>query len=68
MSKFKVLLKRLLFVIFMLCSFIAYMQSDSLQIDSLKKVLLTQKEDTNKVNTLCKREGTRFVIQLPISN
>ncbi len=29
-------------------------QNDSLYIDSLKKVLLTQKEDTNKVNTLNK--------------
>src|SRR4051794_45569 len=27
-------------------------QVDSLYIDSLKRVLLTQKEDTNKVNTL----------------
>ena len=29
-----------------------FAQSDSIKIDSLKKVLLTQKEDTNKVNTL----------------
>ena len=36
-------------------SFKAYSQAsvaDSLKIDSLKKVLLTEKEDTNKVNTL----------------
>ena len=30
----------------------AHAQHDSLHIDSLKKVLLTQKEDTNKVNIL----------------
>lgn len=30
----------------------AHSQSDSLKIDSLKKVLITQKEDTNKINIL----------------
>lgn len=32
--------------------FDGYTQSDSPKMDSLKKVLLTEKEDTNKVNTL----------------
>ena len=36
---------------FLFC-FNGYAQSDSLKIDSLQKVLLTQKEDTNRVNTL----------------
>ncbi len=46
------LYKVYLLIIFIVCSLFAKAQSDSLQIDSLKKVLLTQKEDTNKVNTL----------------
>src|SRR4051812_31279776 len=33
-------------------SFNLYAQSDSVKIDSLKKILQTQKEDSNKVNTL----------------
>src|ERR1700693_437672 len=46
--------KILFFIIFIQNSFISYTQnnSDSLKIDSLKKVLQTEKEDTNKVNTL----------------
>ena len=40
----------------------AISQSDSLKIDSLKKVLLTQKEDTNKVNTLNELLNTLFWI------
>ena len=39
-----------LFFIFLLCSFIAYTQNNT--IDSLQKVLQTQKEDADKVNTL----------------
>lgn len=39
-----------LFVIWNLCFGICFAQSD--KVDSLKKVLLTAKEDTNKVNTL----------------
>ena len=46
------LYKACLFNLFVVCSFTAYTQSDSLKIDSLKKVLLTEKDDTNKVNTL----------------
>ena len=41
-----------LFIIFIVSSVDVHTQSDSLQIDSLKKVLLTEKEDTNKVFTL----------------
>ena len=37
---------------FFVFSFSGYTQSDSLKIDSLKKVLVIEKEDTNKVNTL----------------
>src|SRR6478672_9929848 len=40
-----------LFSFLLFCSFTAYAQNN--YIDSLKKVLLTQKEDTNKVYTLC---------------
>lgn len=46
---------RLLFVfVFVQTNLSVFTQttSDSLRVDSLKKVLLTQKEDTNKVNTL----------------
>ena len=46
------LYKACLFVIFIVCSFSVTAQSDSLKIDSLKKVLSAEKEDTNKVNTL----------------
>src|SRR5439155_13403337 len=56
MSKlFIPLLKTFLLFVLILYSFTAYSQydfSDSLRIDSLEKVLLTQKDDTNKVNTL----------------
>lgn len=52
MSISYILRKQFLLVFLMLCSVVAYTQSDSLYIDSLKKVLLTEKEDTNKVNTL----------------
>jgi two-component system NtrC family sensor kinase len=45
------LYKAWLFIIFIVYSFTASAQSDSLYIDSLKKVLQTQREDTNKVNT-----------------
>ena len=44
-----------LVVIITVCSFKAYSQASaaaSLKIDSLEKILLTEKEDTNKVNTL----------------
>jgi two-component system, NtrC family, sensor kinase len=37
-------------IIFLLCSLYSYAQNE--KIDSLKKVLATEKEDTNKVNTL----------------
>jgi two-component system, NtrC family, sensor kinase len=48
------LIKLLLLNLFIILSSCAYPQSnsDSLKIDSLKKDLATQKEDTNKVNTL----------------
>ena len=46
------LYKFCLLIVFIVCSLVAIAQSDSLTIDSLKKVLLTEKEDTNKVNTL----------------
>jgi two-component system NtrC family sensor kinase len=46
------LYKACLFIIFIVCSFTAFAQSDSLKIDSLKKVLAIEKEDTNKVITL----------------
>lgn len=46
------LCKACLFIIFIVCSLTVAAQSDSLKIDSLKKVLQTEKEDTNKVNTL----------------
>src|SRR4051794_9411463 len=56
MSKFFIpLLKTFLFLVLILYCFNSYAQSvlpDSLQFDSLKKVLQTEKEDTNKVNTL----------------
>src|SRR4051812_27170884 len=55
MRKFAMRFKTILFVIFVTYSIKASTQnniSDSLRIDSLKKVLQTQKEDTNKVNTL----------------
>ncbi len=52
MSIFNIVSKRFLLIFFMLYSFAVKAQSDSLKIDSLKKVLLTQQEDTNKVNTL----------------
>ena len=48
------LLKMCLFVIFIICLFTVIVQSDSLKIDSLKKVLLTGKDDTDKVNMLFK--------------
>ncbi len=44
--------KTCLFITFIVCSFEVTAQIDSLKIDSLKKVLLTEKEDTNKVKTL----------------
>ena len=47
----KILYKTCLFIIFIVYSFSATAQNNS-QIDSLKKVLQTEKEDTNKVNTL----------------
>ena len=47
-----VICKACLFIIFIGCSLIVTAQIDSLKIDSLKKVLLTEKEDTNKVKTL----------------
>jgi signal transduction histidine kinase len=51
MRKFlALLLKTILFFLFILSSFRAYTQNKT--IDSLKKVLQTQKEDTNKVNIL----------------
>lgn len=43
-----------LLIVFAVCYFNAYSQGDSLKIDSLEKALVTQKEDTNKVNTLTK--------------
>ena len=54
-----ILTKTYLFLVFILHSFTLYPQNgtaDSLEnaIDSLQKVLQTQKEDTNKVNTLIK--------------
>src|SRR6476660_9478075 len=56
MSKcFILMLKTFLLFVIILYSFASYPQtnlSDSLKIDSLKKVLQIQKEDTNKVNTL----------------
>ena len=48
------LYKACLFIIFVVCSLFVTAQSDSLKIDSLKKVLLTEREDTNKVWTLIK--------------
>ena len=42
--------KIFLHVIFMLFSFYSYSQNKT--IDSLKKILATEKEDTNKENTL----------------
>ena len=49
----KILLYKVgLVVIFVVCCADVHAQSDSLKIDSLKKVLQTEKEDTNKVNTL----------------
>jgi tetratricopeptide (TPR) repeat protein len=52
-----VLMKTLLFqsmllVVLTIFSLSGYTQSGSLKIDSLKKILLTEKDDTNKVNTL----------------
>ena len=44
-----------LFSILLLCSFAAYTQTQ--WIDSVKKVLPTQKEDTNKVTTLISLSG-----------
>ena len=46
------LIKLYLFNSFIIFSLSVIAQSDSLKIDSLKKVLATEKEDTNKVNTL----------------
>ncbi|MBS1908607.1 MAG: tetratricopeptide repeat protein [Bacteroidetes bacterium] len=40
------------FITLMLVVLSSFAQSDSLYIDSLRKVLITQKQDTNKVNTL----------------
>ncbi len=51
------LYKVCLFVIFVICYVDVQAQSDSLKINSLKKVLLTEKEDTNKVNTLNQMSG-----------
>ncbi len=48
----RLLSKTFLLVVFVGCYCVATAQSDSLKIDSLKKVLLREKEDTNKVNTL----------------
>jgi two-component system NtrC family sensor kinase len=42
----------ILILISLFASFNMFAQSDSLKIDSLKKVLQTEKEDTTKVNTL----------------
>jgi tetratricopeptide (TPR) repeat protein len=44
--------KTSLFIICIVCSLTVMAQNDPDKIDSLKKVLLTEKEDTNKVNTL----------------
>ena len=41
-----------LVIVCLLFCFNGYAQGDSLTIDSLRKVLVTEKEDTNKVNTL----------------
>src|SRR4051812_23557285 len=46
------LCKACLFIIFIVYAFTATAQNDSLKIDSLKKVLLNEKEDTIKVNLL----------------
>ncbi|HKB43701.1 MAG TPA: ATP-binding protein [Chitinophagaceae bacterium] len=43
------------FILFLLCSYAAYTQVPGL--DSVKKVLQTEKEDTNKVNTLLQLAG-----------
>ncbi|HEX4372225.1 MAG TPA: hypothetical protein VHZ50_02870, partial [Puia sp.] len=51
----RLLIKLYLLDLFFICSFGLYAQNnstDSLKIDSLKKVLLKENEDTNKVNTL----------------
>ena len=53
-----------LFVFFVVFSFKSIAQSDSLYIDSLKKVLLTAKEDTNKVSTLISLTGMYTFINL----
>ncbi len=47
--------KTCLFLFFVVLLFDAHAQTNttnSLRIDSLKKILQTQKEDTNKINTL----------------
>jgi hypothetical protein len=41
-----------LLLVLIIFSLSGYTQRDSLEIDSLKKVLISEKEDTNKVNTL----------------
>jgi tetratricopeptide (TPR) repeat protein len=52
-------LKTILFCVFLLFSLAAYTQNNT--IDSLQKILQTQKEDTNKVNTL--NELSKILIQ-----
>jgi tetratricopeptide (TPR) repeat protein len=55
MRKFVLPFKSILLAILMMYSVLGYTQNntrDSLRIDSLKKVLQTQEDDTNKVNTL----------------
>ncbi|MEO8711544.1 MAG: ATP-binding protein [Parafilimonas sp.] len=54
------LCKTCVLIVFGVFSISGYGQSDSLKIDSLKNVLLTQKEDTNKVNTLNELGKTFF--------
>ncbi len=49
-----------LLLVLTIFSLSGYTQSDSLKIDSLKKVLITEKEDTNKVNTLFKLIGAYY--------
>jgi len=57
----KLLYNACMFIIFIVYSFIATAQGDSLKIDSLKKVLAMEKEDTNKVNTLNKLSHLFYV-------
>ena len=48
----RLLIKLCLFNLLLIFWVNVFAQNDSLQIDSLKKILLTQKEDTNKVKLL----------------